>query len=467
MVNSEARARLDGTFRLLVREAGLDRPNRRSIELGGVLWVLNEYEQIPAPEVLKFTCISYSWGQGRVDNPFQDGQSMSDRTLPAAEAAIKSQQPSAIWIDALCVPPSDPAKTTCLRSMGAIFSSAAQVVAVLSNSCTELLDRFRTEKRINAEAFLALEDDDWVTRSWTYQEIVNSRSTLFITEAGGNAVPGNHLLNDVVTAIADYKKARELNSYQFRALYPRLDSLEGLIGDYMTSDYLKRSAYQVMSAMYQRNTERPEDYFNAMVGALISTFSGVREEPSLHPAEHYMRVCEERGDYSFIYCVAQRSGDAGKSWRPIPGPMPAVLPWHSAGDGQAGRSYSTHLQLNDMYRAAFGTVNADGRRLIDWWLQRDTADLDSAGVAVLLLERLRQGGFSGCGEHHEMESGYFFPHSMSAQAEMSVVVATGVVWTHGAPGLVVSKADPNTDRYHDVGVFVGRVPKTGSTVNLA
>ena len=127
-------------------------------------------------------------------------------------------RPSAIWVDALCVPSRDPARTACLRSMGAIFSSAMQVVAVLSRSCSDLLQQIQVTGRVNPEMFHVLEKDDWVTRAWTYQEIVNSRSTHFITEGGGGvSVSGHQLLNTVLQATSDYKKAQGLTSFRWRA----------------------------------------------------------------------------------------------------------------------------------------------------------------------------------------------------------------------------------------------------------
>jgi hypothetical protein len=460
----------DGAFRLLVPKTGLTPPSTHTIELGGIHWVLTEPARIPAAAVApEYTCISYSWGRGRTANSFDGAQSMSDRTLPAIEVAIKALRPLAIWIDALCVPSRDPARTACLRSMGAVFSSAASVVAVLSNSCSVLLEEIHHGGALDPAVVLLLENDDWVTRAWTYQEIVNSRSTHFVAEGGGGVlVPGNQLLQAVMGAISDYKKAQGVDSFRFRELYPKLDCLEGLIGDYMTSDYLERSAYQVMSAVSPRFSEHPDDYFNAMIGAITTTPLESRDDLPLHPAEHFMRVCEAKGDYSFIYSVAPRGEVPGRCWRPLAGPLAAVLPWHSSGSAQPGCQYPTHLQLNNMCRMIPGTANSDARKLIDWWLQSDNTSSSAGKIADLLLERLRQASFSGCGEHLELESGYFFPQTtLTCADEIVVVVPADVGWTFGAPGLVIRRN--GIDDIHNfcgVGVFVGRVPKVGNSINV-
>ena len=180
-----------------------------------------------------------------------------------------------------------------------------------------------------------------------------------------------------------------------------------------------------------------------------------------------MRVCEAKGDYSFIYSAAQRSEIPGKCWRPVAGPIPAVLPWHSFGDGQSGCLYATHLQLDDMCRMIPGAVNSEARKLMDWWLQSGNAGPSTGNIADLILARLRQAGFSGCGEHLELESGYFYPQSTLPRAEEAVVVvAAGVSWTHGAPGLLVIENDTDIHHFCGVGVFVGRVPKAGNSINV-
>lgn len=462
----------DGTFRLLVPKTALTPPDTRSIELGNIHWVLMEQRQLPvASSAPEYTCISYSWGGGRTANPFDD-QPMSDRTVPVIEAAIRAERPAAIWIDALCVPSREPTRSACLRSLGAVFSSAARVVTVLSKSCSILLEAIHQATPLDTLAVLDLENDNWVTRAWTYQEIVNSKSTYFVSEGDGSVlVPGNVFLQAVMDVVVDYKKAKKLDSFQFRTLFPRLDSLEGLLGDYMTSDYLDRSAYQVMLSMDQRASERPDDRFNAMISALTATPNASCEDPPLHAAEYFMRVCEAKGDYSFIYSVAPRSEIPGRCWRPIAGSMPVVLPFHSHGSAQTGCQYPTHLQLNNMCRMTPGTANLDARNLIDWWVQVDHTDSSGGKITDVLLRRLRQVGFSGCGEHVELEAGYFFPQATLARVDETVVVVPmGVQWTFGAPGLLLGRTGiDDIHRFCGTGVFVGRVPKdpkTSGSINI-
>ena len=136
----------------------------------------------------------------------------------------------------------------------------------------------------------------------------------------------HQFLNDVGNALEKYKKLHCCNSFTLRTLHPRLDSLEDTIADWLTADFAKRSAYQAMSCMDRRTSERKEDYFNALIGAITAEPLRDPSATALHPAEYFMRLCEEKGDFSFIYSSAPRSNAPGRSWRPLAGPIPAIQP---------------------------------------------------------------------------------------------------------------------------------------------
>lgn len=467
--SSETRTTSNGVFRLLVPATRPTSPGSPSIKLQGRHWLFTEPEQTPDDaNVLDYTCVSYAWGRGTTANPFDERLLMSDRTIPALDATIRTRQPTAIWIDALCVPFQDPAKTVCLRSMGAIYSKALQVVVVLSKSCSNLLEQIYGTGRVDTETLLTLEDDKWVTRAWTYQEVVNSKSLHFIVEKGSDvSVSGDQFLNCVGQAIDEYKNAQGYNSFKLRRRHPQLDSLESLILDWRTADYLKRSAYQVMSAMKLRDSERPEDRFYAMIGAIATTSVDDRDAQPIHPAEYFMRICEDEGDYSFIYSTAPRSEIPGKCWRPVAAPIDAILPWPSDGEGQSGCIQPTHIQLKNMCRMMLGPINPTARQFVEKWLQSDNAVALSGTIPTLILQRLEDAGFSGCKEPLEMESGYFFPQApITNLDDVFAVVAAEVRWVHGSPGLLVRGNATDIHHYCGVGVFIGPVPQTGHSINI-
>jgi hypothetical protein len=471
---SQTHTMSSGGFRLLIPAARLDAPGSRSI--------LTEQRAPDAGDTPKYTCVSYAWGPGKTANPLIKGSSMSDRAIPAFEAAITAQtaielqtgagQPLAIWFDAFCVPARGPSRIACLRSMGAIYAHSSQVIVVLSKSCSVLLEEIRRTDGVRVddlETLLVFDHDDWLTRAWTYQEIVNSKKLYFVAEGERDApVDGSDLLRCVGQGIDRYKKVHGYNSYELRTLHPGLNSIEDVIVDWRIANYGERSAYEIMSGMDARKmSEQTEYLFDAMIGALTTTPLDDLVDSSVHPAEYFMMVCEAKGDYSFIYSTAPRSEIPGRCWRPIAGPIQAILPWHSSGGGQSGRVYPTHLELNNMRRMVPGSVDPTAREWVGRAFLGDNAFSSSSDIPALTLRRLRDAGFSGCGEHLELESGYFFPQEALPEMDrLFVVVSTGVRWTFGSPGLLVRGNGTGIHHCCGVGVFVGKVLEGGDVFNI-
>lgn len=471
------------------------------IELCGDRWVINEYAQMP--DAPTYTCISYVWGQERTGSEFDDGQLMSARTIPVIEATIKAsrslknwanvqfsndQQRDAVaksaalnaahafWIDAICVPTQDAARTSSLRSMGRIYSSAWQVFVVLSSSSSAAFSQIRDTGRLDIDALFILERDEWITRSWTYQEIVNSRALYFtVQDDESGIVSGADFLNAVLTATDNYRSTHRIDSLTWGEQHPKLDSLECLIADYKIAEYAERSAYQAMSALNARFSERVEDHFYAMVGAITTSSLDIQEDAFQSPSEYFMKTCEAKGDYSFLYNIAPRSVIYGRRWRPIAGKFPPVLPELLIfGNGQSGSLAPTHVQLENMCRLVTGAIGADGLKattahlaMIHRHRPKGNAYSSASEVAEAILELLRARGFSGCGEYLELENGFFFPQSNPARSDdVFVAISLGVHWQGGGPGMLLRSKDTTINEFCDVGVFIGRVPTKGQSIGV-
>jgi hypothetical protein len=406
-------------FRLLEPANHLTPPDASFIELFEIKWVIKEYAQVSdAPE---FTCISYAWGKEKVENPPCVEQLMSTRTIRAIETAISVSQlkenwarnisfshdgdplreaagqaaavnaSQAFWVDALCVPSDEPARTVCLQSMGEIFSSAYQVLVVLREQCSDAIQNASQTEKLKSSDLSTLEKEDWVSRVWTYQEAVNSSRLYFVVEGNEDAiVSGNEFLNMIMTAIDVYKAANNLDKLAWEKQSPKLRSLERLLADYMMADFATRSAYQVMSVMENRCSERVDDYFYAMVGSITTTTERVEGDEKLVPSEFFMRSCERKGDFSFLYSSAPRSEEVASGWRPIQGRFSALLPdLITLGSSEVGRKELTHLQLDNMYRLVLGPITSDGLKAARWFVE-DKSDTSSSGnVATQILKRLR------------------------------------------------------------------------------
>jgi hypothetical protein len=181
-----------------------------------------------------------------------------------------------------------------------------------------------------------------------------------------------------------------------------------------------------------------------------------------------MRLCEEKGDFSFIYSDAPRDNAPGRSWRPRAGPIPAVQPWHTFGEGQVGRLHPDHVRLDNMCRMTRGPLGPAADQFLRDWLRADGGDPASGDTPGQILRRLRQAGFAGRGAVIELEAGYFFPRTEGRDAEdLLVFVPVGVRWAHGGPGLLTTQGDAGRHQFRDVGVFVGPHPKSGGPIDLA
>lgn len=469
----------------------LDTPG---IELCGRRWALQRYAT--PSDAPRFTCISYAWEKDRVAHPFDPCRQMSARTIAAIETVIQSAQSPAnwagvqinrdpqkdaaakaeaqaachaFWIDALCVPLQGPARTACLQSMGEIYSAAWQVFAVLPESCTPLFRQIRTAGNIDADGLSVLEMDEWITRAWTYQEAVNSQALYFVGQGhDGWIVSGTDFLNIVLTANDARKEALQIDAATWSAQHPKLDCIENLVADYRIADYSNRSAYQVMVALHPRTSEREDDHFYAMVGAVSHMALGIDGAERLSPSGFFMRVCETKGDFSFLYNTAPRDAAAGKRWCPQEGKFPPVVPGLlSFGDGQPGSAQASHLQLDKMCRLKHGTLSPAGLKSTLARLPKGSTFPDVQALAEALLAWLKKKGFSGCGDYVELESGFFFPQLPLAAVRSEnvfVAVGVGVQWLGGGPGMLLCSNGSGIDDFLCVGAFVGRMPDGQETI---
>jgi hypothetical protein len=71
------------------------------------------------------------------------------------------------------VPRDGAPRSSCLRQLGRIYAAAAQVAVVLSSECGEVLGQIH--HAVDEAGLRIFEPDEWVTRVWTYHEVVNSK----------------------------------------------------------------------------------------------------------------------------------------------------------------------------------------------------------------------------------------------------------------------------------------------------
>ncbi|ROW16656.1 hypothetical protein VPNG_01707 [Cytospora leucostoma] len=405
----------------------------RALEVEGDLWRLRPYDlnEVTA-DSLKFICISYSWGLGREPSPFHDDFEVSDRTIPALIAVVRLRPACRhIWVDAFCVP-LGPERSHTLESMGYIYSEACEVIAVLSPNILPSLTYMRENKKLDEPHMFALEEDEWVTRAWTYQEAVNAKCLHITCEGSGHIIISGQDFLDYLGYRLDHLPVRPLER---RVRYPRLDALEDLV-DYLTAAYKERSALQVMAKMDRRSHGRPEDHFYAMIGAISSRLAS--STGAVSACEAFMLICERKGDFSFIYSAAPRTTEPGRRWRPVPGDLPAVLQWDCAGAGEPGRMIEGGgLLLEKVVKLGLGGLSAEADKFTRDWLGLigQLPEVDTpAHLRAQVFYALRLMGFTGTGGSHATAIGLFSPVSHVSQKDIDhVLVSFSLRWVFGSP----------------------------------
>jgi hypothetical protein len=451
-------------FRLITDNPNNSEPDL-SIQLNGRQWYLTKPLRVDLehPEIPAFTCISYVWGHGREPNPFHPGELMSSNTLRALSAAITHSPNSALWIDALCVPPAIPVKHHTLGSMGYIYSAAEDVIITVPPNLFPILNEMNESDRLSEAVLLSLEQDDWVKSVWTYQEVVNSKGFYFV---GGSAkIEGTHFLNCLGHSLMLYKAAHHINAFDLSELLPKLNALEELLVDWMVGGYADRSALRVMAQFQYRYNHDPRNYFYAVVGTMVTGPWPWNMEMTIEQlAEEFMDVCEQKNDYSFIFSANPRDlvDQRGRYWRPVAGLLQAILSWHSWGTGQGGRHDSEGFWLENMISLRPSDGLGDSvRNILGNWLNRihsDGLNRTDDQIAEQLLVDLRKMSYTGSEHFLWTTHGIFFPQiSLTKNAEIEIFIATEVRWMFGAPSL--ARVTRGEDTQFVPGVFTGEVLK--------
>ena len=390
---------------------------------------------------------------------------MSDRTLLALTAAMRASSMSLFWIDAFCIPTIQPQRSNTLESMGFIYHLAAEVIAVLSDGTSEVLEQMKRSDRLNEQHLLKLDRDEWVRSVWTYQEVVNSQCLRFVSsnQASNTVIDGSSFLNNVGDSLSQHKQVCQLSALDIRRDLPGMDALEDLIADWMTAGFAKRSALQIMSNLDRRYWAKLENYFYSMIGSITQDPS--ERAPGMTIADlsdTVMNICEQKNDYSFIYSATARDQTRGRRWRPQLGSLRSILPWHSDGEGQMGYSDGTGFWLDDIMRLEISArLDICGKQKILDWLKdrdqhRDAEQCPDAVIAGRAFETLKKMGFIGTDQYLLTANGIFYPQSpLQGWQSVEVFVATKLSWVFGAPAL--AKTTVGRDVAFSAGVFLGVV----------
>ncbi|KIV78849.1 hypothetical protein PV11_06458 [Exophiala sideris] len=452
-------------LRLLIETEDEVRAEAPVFKLDGRTWLLRTFTN--PTSVPGYICVSYVWGTGRVPNPFLSAPaSISANTVPALSAAMAGTECKAFWIDAFCIPTQQPARRATLESMGYIYSQAVEVRAVLSARTFTAVQQLSTGDRLDETSLAILDADKWVQSVWTYQEVVNSRDLAFVcANAVEVVVDGTDFLNGLGFTLHKYKQKHGLDTFAIREMFPSLDALDDVLGDWRVAS---RCALLVMSNMDRRKWTEERNYFYAMIGSVTSkpchrTGQGMEDQ---HLSETFMSVCEEKNDFSFIYTSAERSTDPSRHWRPGAGLLPSLLPWQSWGKAQPGHfDQDDKFWLDEVlhFELSVSSLTEAARDFIARWLHRgDLVEKTEEEIAQAVHSTLLRMGFTGSRDYIILGDGLFYPQTLLVRGGFDLVVSTTIRWPLGAPGLVRVRS-PRIQ--YIPGVFVGPMGPTGPVTN--
>lgn len=381
---------------------------------------------------------------------------------------MRASDSTSFWIDAVCIPQEGPLRRSTLESMGHIYANAQSTIVVLGSVTWDVIGHDLRSKAPYDEVQLDLLDrDDWIRSVWTYQELVNSPMVIF-TSCGaptGASVDAGEFLNTIGYSLTEYQKLHRLSSLGIRQRFPTLDAFQDAIADWLVAGYLDRSVLACLTGVADRYCDpfRPAKRIYALLGALTQTPSwGEADEAVATITTRAIALCNERGDFSYIYTSNSRQND-GRTWRPDPqhGLRPIVA-WHSWGEKQEGSVVDGVLTLHNMVRLDLQTtISEKAGAFVGKWFAGFTGidDLATSDIGILdgeIIQALRQIGFSGSAICHRCATGFVLTQVDVQPEKMMEAYASGCIsWAFGAPGIACwEQAGGNLIRYTPI-VYVG------------
>ncbi len=389
---------------------------------------------------------------------------MPQRMLRVIETVIDHLQPSALWIDAVCIPQTEPERSSALMRMGEIYANASIVCVVLSEECHEVLSTIQTSERITQHQLDILDRDSWVSRVWTYPELVNSSRIRFIAEGAPDvSVEAIDVLNQVGTAIHRYKEEKNLGAFTFRKMYPNVDSLEDAIVDWRVAEYGERFAYQVMSAMANRRCRIPEERYIAMLSAL--TVSPTPNDTEF--AYSFIAHCQSKQDFSYLFSAAPRRSEGGSSWEPTGDHLwKPVFPWHCWGKKQSGYLKEERLYLENLFLPKPGPLCEEAVVFLKAHVLKQNVISEELDLPWLVFSQLKEAGLEGVSECMETPQGLMYSSFALPEKRngIQIAVSTEIRSALGGPCLILTESNLDTFECLGAGFFVGKVPKIGQSV---
>jgi hypothetical protein len=146
-------------FYLIVETAKGKRSSREPfLYLNGKNWVESDHYRLQSIAGHPFACVSYIWGNSRIQNPLHLDKQMPDQTRPALAAAMKSSNVSSFG-SMPSIPMTQPQRSATLESMGCIYSAATEVIVALAQDRSAALEEMMLSEELQEQALLTFENE--------------------------------------------------------------------------------------------------------------------------------------------------------------------------------------------------------------------------------------------------------------------------------------------------------------------
>jgi hypothetical protein len=355
--------------------------------------------------------------------------------------------------------------------MGYIYSTAVSVIVFLQGPIWNIIETAafgKSPSPFPPSDLQTLELDRWISRVWTYQELVNGADTYFTTTnpgAGTPVVEAQRFLNCVGASLNSWKKDNDQGEMGVLETFPRLGILEDALADILMGGYLERTALGVLSNINLRDVDpkHSENRLLACLGALTKEALWGPASTNLEElADKLMQICEAKNDYSFIYTSDERSDKPGQRWRPNttekdskkPVPLIPIINWHSSLPGMTQNSHrdQSGLWLENMVRLQFSTsIDQKAVAQLKGYLFGSTDPKNPHLIHIgifkpevgkilhwkdALLKFLLKIGFTGCQGPQICETGLFYSQlDIRNHTDVEIFAARSIIWKFGNPGL--------------------------------
>ena len=242
-------------------------------------------EIVPLTPDLEYLALSYVWGNKtsntEIDQTVQFNYrlpNLAPQTVEDAISVVRSLQKRYLWVDRYCIWQSEN-KHLQIQNMDQIYQNALTTIVAVDGDSAEsglrgvssprhIQTRFRTDAGILAYTFphvsYPLSMSTWVTRGWTYQEAILSRSCLFFTRYQVYFACKTHLRSEAVEqkSITHRDRIREV-------LAPRLMSVTQQV-NFAMSNHLQPFFYGHIKEYTSRSLSWDSDALKAFKGIIAS-----------------------------------------------------------------------------------------------------------------------------------------------------------------------------------------------------